>query len=101
MRSSVPSILVLCRGFAHVYIDLVRTLPSASSQTYILMMIDHKKSWPEATPLTSISAESCAGAFISTWITRFGIPALLTSDLHAPLAGQNWVQNLSLVLLGL
>ena len=94
----------------------------------------------------STSAESCAHAFIFTWISRFDVPALLTSDsgaqftssvwarvcetlkishptttsfhlqsnrmverfhcslkssLRAFLAGQDWVQHLPLVLLGL
>ena len=53
------------KTFAHVHIDLVGSLPSASSQAYILTMIDRTTCWPVATPLTSISAESCALAFIS------------------------------------
>ena len=44
-------------------------------------MIDRTTQWPEATPLTSFSAESCAWAFISTWISRFGVPFLLFEPL--------------------
>ena len=43
-------------------------------------MIDLTTRWPEVASLASISAESCVRAFLSTWILRFGIPAILTSD---------------------
>ena len=39
-KSSVPSNLVPGRRFAHIHIDLVGPLPSASDQTYILTRID-------------------------------------------------------------
>ena len=92
IKSSVPSIPVPSRRFAHIHIDLVGTLPLVSGQTYILTMVDRITHWPEATPLTSISAESCARAFISTWIYRFGIPALLTSDCGTQLASFVWAR---------
>ena len=146
VKSSVPSIPVPARRFAHVHIDPVGPLPLVSGHAYILTMIDCTTLWPEATSLTSISAESCVFAFISTWISCFCVPALLTSDhgaqftsftwtrvcetlkiyhftttsfhpqsngmierfrcsfkssLQACLAGQDWVQLLPLVLLGL
>ena len=129
-----------------MHIDLVGPLPSASGHAYILRMIDRTACWSVATLKTSIFAESCARAFISTWIPRFGVPALLPSNrgtqftfsfwarvceklkishstttsfhphsneliecfhislkssLRACLAGQDWVQHLPLVLLGL
>ena len=40
VKSSVPSIPVPGRCFAHVHIDLVVPLPSASGQSYIFTMID-------------------------------------------------------------
>ena len=46
VKSSVPSIPVPSRRFAHVHIDLVGPLPSASGQSYILTMIDCKTRWP-------------------------------------------------------
>ena len=92
IKSSVPSIPVPGRRFSHVHIDLVGPLPSASGQSYILTMIDRTTQWPEATALTSISAESCVQAFISTWISRFGVPALLTSDCGAQFTSSIWAR---------
>ena len=46
-------------------------------------MIDRTSGWPEAVPLSTIIAESGARAFISTWISRFGVQALLTSNRDA------------------
>ena len=43
-------------------------------------MIERTTRCPEAVPLFSISIEVCVRAFISTLISRFGVPATLTSD---------------------
>ena len=55
-------------------------MPASQGYSYLLTMIDRTSRWPEAVPLSSITAETCARAFISTWVSRFGVPALLTSD---------------------
>ena len=46
--------------------------------------------WPEAVLLSTITAESCATAFISTWGLRFGVPALLTSNRGAQFTPSVW-----------
>ena len=43
-------------------------------------MIHQTTRWPEVTSLVSISAESCVHAVLSTCVSRFGVPAVLTSD---------------------
>ena len=88
------NILVPGRHFAHIYIDLVGPLPLVSVQPYLLTLIDCTTCWPEATPVTLISAKCCAWAFIYTWISRFGIPALLTSDCGAQFTSSFWARNL-------
>ena len=60
-------------------------------------MIDRTSRWPEAVPLSSITAESCARAFISTWISRFGVPALLTSDRGAQFTSAVWSEVCSVL----
>ena len=40
--------------------------------------------------MTSISAESCVRAFLSTWVWRFGLPAVLTSDRGAQFTSSVW-----------
>jgi hypothetical protein len=53
-------------------------------------MIDRTTRWPEAVPLSSISTETCVRAFISSWISRFGVPATLTSDRGAQFTSSVW-----------
>jgi len=46
--------------------------------------------WPEVVPLSSISAQSCADAFVNTWISRFGVPATLMTDRGTQFTGATW-----------
>ena len=39
--------------------------------------------YPQAIPMTDATAESCAAAFLSGWIARFGVPVTITTD-HGP-----------------
>jgi len=90
VKSSVPSIPVPSRRFSHVHIDIVGPLPSSLGYSYLLTMIDRTTRWPEAVPLSSISTETCVRAFISSWISRFGVPATLTSDRGAQFTSSVW-----------
>ena len=90
VHSPVPSIPVPTRRFSHVHIDIVGPLPSSQGFSYLLTMIDRTTRWPEVAPLSSISAESCVRAFISTWISRFGVPAVLTSDRGTQFTSSVW-----------
>ena len=41
---------------------------------------NHFTHWPEAFPLTNITAESVSQTFVNGWISRFGIPSTITTD---------------------
>jgi cleavage and polyadenylation specificity factor subunit 1 len=52
------------KKFNHVHVDIVGPLPpSARREKYILTMIDRTSRWPEAVPMTDITAEKCADSF--------------------------------------
>ena len=66
--------------FQHINIDIVGPLPSSQGHRYLLTMVDRFTRWPEAVPLKDATAHSCAQVFLATWISRFGIPAHLSSN---------------------
>jgi len=84
------AIHVPLRRFEHVHVDLVGPLPVSSGFTYLFTIVDRTTRWPEAIPLTGISAADCAAALFSGWIQRFGVPAYITSDRGAQFTSALW-----------
>jgi hypothetical protein len=77
------------RRFAHIHVDLVGPLPPSRGHTYLFTIIDRTSRWPEAIPLSSITA---AG-----WVSRFGVPATITSDRGAQFTSALWAGLCSLL----
>jgi cleavage and polyadenylation specificity factor subunit 1 len=84
------SIPVPQRRFEHLHVDLVGPLPTSSGYSYLFTVIDRTTRWPEAIPLSGISAAECASALFSGWIQRFGVPAYITSDRGAQFTSSLW-----------
>ena len=80
-----------------MYLDMVGLLPASQGYSYLLTMINRTSRWPEAVPLSSITTETYARAFISTWVSRFGVPALLTSDRGAQFTSSVWTEVCSIL----
>jgi hypothetical protein len=91
ISSPVQPIAVPQTRFSHIHVDLAGPLPtSQEGYTHIMTMIDRSTRWVEAVPLSSTTAEACAVTFMESWVTRFGVPALLTSDRGPQFTGAVW-----------
>ena len=68
------------RRFEHIHVDLMGPLPPSNGFTHLFTIIDRFSRWPKAIPLNDTPSASCAHAFLSQWVARFGVPRDILSD---------------------
>ncbi len=55
-----------------------------------MTMMDRSTRWLEATSVRNMAAATCANTLITTWVARFGVPAVITSDRGTQFTSQVW-----------
>ena len=72
-------------------------LPPSHSFSYLLTYIDCLTHWPEAAPITHITVETVAHAFIQCYMSRFGVPAMVTTVRGHQFESALWNQLMQLL----
>ena len=96
-RSPPSSFLVPDARFDIVHIDLVGPLPSSRGFTYLLTCVDRFTRWPEVIPLTTSTTDVVARAFLSGWISRFGVPSTIVTDRGRQFESHLWSNLMTLL----
>ena len=85
------------RRFSHIHVDLVGPLPASKGFTHLFTIMDRTSRWPEAIPLNTTTTVDCANALFQGWVSRYGVPAVITSDRGAQFTSSLWAALCSLL----
>jgi hypothetical protein len=78
-------------------VDLVGPLPASKGFTYLFTIIARTSRLPEAIPIAATSTVDCANALFQRWVSRFEVPAVITSDLRTQFTSSLWAALCSLL----
>ena len=85
------------RRFSHIHVDLVGPLPASEGFTHLFTVSYRTTRWTGAIALQSTSAAMCTRALFRSWIARFGVPAVMTSDRGSQFTSSLWSALCSLL----
>jgi hypothetical protein len=89
--AATQSIPVPERRFTHLHVDLVGPLPtSVEGFKYLFTIIDQSSRWVEAIPVKNMKAATIADALVAGWVSRFGVPLVITSESGTHLTSTVW-----------
>ena len=83
------------KRFSHIHVDIVGPLnPVCEGKNTLFTIIDRWSGWPEAVPMScrgdASNAKACAKHLINHWVSRFGIPDVITSDRGSQFVSSLW-----------
>ena len=88
------------KRFSHIHIDLVGPLNPPGNNT-LLTIIARWTGWPEAFPMTmhgdAANAKACAKVLVREWLSRWGVPDIMTSDRGSQFVSDLWLEVCSLM----
>jgi len=89
--STVEKIDIPATRFYHIHLDVVGPLPTtATGNRYLITMVDRTSRWPEAVPVTEVDTETILQTLVSTWVARFGLPGIVTTDRGPQFTSGRW-----------
>ena len=83
------------KRFQHIHVDIVGPFyATCNGKNGLFTIIDRLTGWPEAIPIRmktgNSNSETCARLLISNWMSKFGIPLVITSDRGPQFVSRLW-----------
>ena len=94
-KSTVEPVNIECQKFSHINMDLVGPLVDSYGYRYILTIIDQYSAYPVAIPLRETSTETILDAFLTNWISHFGVPEEIKTDRGAQFKSKMFAETMT------